>query len=600
MKTMKIKIPLMLFPVLFALVGPRAEASWLIDAERFHVSAHGQISCQDCHEEISIPERHPDPRKIGRERMGIFDAGRCYSCHDDVESDLDRGIHGKEKARDPWAYEKCTACHQPHYQALLADKAEGKLDPARPIKEQCGSCHERKTSLPKPSVEDEACMACHLSVPADDLQASARIARLCFNCHGLAGAKAAEMAGMPVSPINEKAYRNTPHSSISCTVCHPGAVSSGHASKSTGECRQCHLSRHDEKVAHDAHVGVTCEACHMGNVEPFRDPVTKRVEWRRKKRPDRESGIHRMVATTDDETACTRCHFQGNQLGAVAMVLPSKSILCMPCHTATFSVRDTTTVISLVVLLFGMASVLSYWLSATLNGTKEKGAVGKLIKLSGQAIRAVFSRGFPLIVKAIIIDVIFQRRLLRQAPARWCIHSLIFLPFVFRFGWGIVALTASLIKPEWSWYWFMLDKNDPVTGLLFDVTGIMVISGVCLAGFRGIKERTRRSPDLPGQDYLALSLMAGIILFGFLLEGVRIAMTGAPGGASYSFVGYAISRCFSDISVLEDAYGFLWYFHAVLTGAFAAYLPFSRMFHIVMGPIVLAMNAVSAQRRGSH
>jgi hypothetical protein len=42
----------------------------------------------------------------------------------------------------------------------------------------------------------------------------------------------------------------------------------------------------------------------------------------------------------------------------------------------------------------------------------------------------------------------------------------------------------------------------------------------------------------------------------------------------------------------------VWYLHAVLTGAFIVYLPFSRMLHMVMAPLVLAMNAANKGREG--
>jgi len=35
----------------------------------------------------------------------------------------------------------------------------------------------------------------------------------------------------------------------------------------------------------------------------------------------------------------------------------------------------------------------------------------------------------------------------------------------------------------------------------------------------------------------------------------------------------------------------VWYLHAVLSGAFLVYLPFSRMFHMIVAPVSLAMNA---------
>jgi hypothetical protein len=85
------------------------------------------------------------------------------------------------------------------------------------------------------------------------------------------------------------------------------------------------------------------------------------------------------------------------------------------------------------------------------------------------------------------------------------------------------------------------------------------------------------------------------VLAGFALEGIRIAMNGYPAGSSYAFVGDAVSRFFYGVAGLEDIYGPVWYLHAVLTGAFAAYLPFSRMFHIVLAPALLALNA--AQHR---
>jgi nitrate reductase gamma subunit len=37
--------------------------------------------------------------------------------------------------------------------------------------------------------------------------------------------------------------------------------------------------------------------------------------------------------------------------------------------------------------------------------------------------------------------------------------------------------------------------------------------------------------------------------------------------------------------------------HAILTGAFVAYLPFSRMFHMIMAPVSLAINVDAKHNR---
>jgi len=93
-------------------------------------------------------------------------------------------------------------------------------------------------------------------------------------------------------------------------------------------------------------------------------------------------------------------------------------------------------------------------------------------------------------------------------------------------------------------------------------------------------------------------LIAGIVVVGFILEGIRIAMTGWPGNAAYAVIGFGISKLFSDPTGLTGVYGYIWYVHAISTGAFVAYLPFSRLFHIIMAPVVLAINAISEQDRG--
>jgi nitrate reductase gamma subunit len=236
---------------------------------------------------------------------------------------------------------------------------------------------------------------------------------------------------------------------------------------------------------------------------------------------------------------------------------------------------------------------VSVWLSGSLSGQRDLGPFDKVFKLLWNAAKGLFSRKIFLIIKAMILDVLFQRRLYRQSGTRWLIHSLIFFPFVFRFFWGLVALTASIWKPEWSWVWAMLDRNHPTTAFLFDLTGIMVLLGVVLAFIRGGLRRPSQLPGLPGQDRVALGLIAGIIVVGFILEGMRISMTGHPDGAGYAFLGHGLSVLFSDPRGLTEVYGYLWYLHAILTGAFVAYLPFSRLLHIILAPVVLAMNAVS-------
>jgi len=162
----------------------------------------------------------------------------------------------------------------------------------------------------------------------------------------------------------------------------------------------------------------------------------------------------------------------------------------------------------------------------------------------------------------------------------------------------MIALIGSLWKPEWPFMWPMLDKNQPVTAFLFDLTGLILILGIAFALVRGARKTRTRLPDLASQDRIALALIGGIALVGFVLEGMRIAMTGFPGGAEWAFLGYGIGELFSQGSDLVNIYGYVWYLHALLSGAFLAYLPFSRLLHIIVAPLVLTGNAASERRHG--
>ena len=306
---------------------------------------------------------------------------------------------------------------------------------------------------------------------------------------------------------------------------------------------------------------------------------------------DKPLDVHDMAIKNRDET-CKRCHFSGNTVGAAAMVLPSKSVICMPCHVATFSVGDTTTIITLIIFIFGAVAALSFWLTGSVAGSDRGGFLNKL----GRSVGRSWARSFPpasgAILEAFFLDGVLLRRLYRENPGRWLIHALIFYPFIVRFVWGIIALLGSLWTPSNTTIRAMLNINDPTTAFVFDFTGACVILGVILAIIRGATRKTP-VPEGMGQDRLAQGLLGGAVILGFIVEGMRIAMTQVPPElAHYSFVGYAISNLFTPGS-LTGVYGYMWYLHAIVWAAFVCYLPFSRMFHILLTPLVLAMNAAT-------
>ena len=97
-----------------------------------------------------------------------------------------------------------------------------------------------------------------------------------------------------------------------------------------------------------------------------------------------------------------------------------------------------------------------------------------------------------------------------------------------------------------------------------------------------------------GQDFVVLSLIGALLLTGFIVEGMRILLTGIPISiAVFSFLGYPLSLFLSLFPIRWEAvYPYGWYIHAILTGALIAYLPFSKMFHILVSPLVFMVKAL--------
>jgi nitrate reductase gamma subunit len=540
----------------------RVESSWLIDPERAHVSVHGRLSCLECHSDINEKKRHPDVADVDKPLSAFFRREQCAACHENVLNEINqKGIHHGSVIDEKGRYDLCIECHDAHYQEAYSGSAEksdvDKLPDTALIPSEC-----------------DGCMACHGAIHDEYPENVEKISLLCFYCHSGMQEKVHKKDLIWYPTIDSDAYKSTVHSEIACTECHKGSLEFKHSDQELVDCQVCHLP-HNEKTAHDAHSDVTCGACHLNDITLVRDRKNNKVMWRNYPGPRSASRIHEM-SLTDDDASCGRCHFKGNDLGAPASILPAKGIICMPCHAATFSIGDAPTAISLLIFIIGIINIL-------------------FICLSGDRPERTEAVRLRKIIEALLLDVLLQRRLFRISRIRWLFHAVILYPVILRLSWGLVALLSSLWFNQWPWVRAMLDKNHPLTAFLFDVTGVMVIIGLtCIILRTKIIRSTNRIEGMPKRDWPAYGLLGAVIVVGFILEAMRISMTGSPKGSEYAFMGYCISRIINGAH-LTDIYGTVWYIHAIFTAAFVSYLPFSRMLHVIIAPISLAVSACSKE-----
>ncbi|TET90269.1 MAG: 4Fe-4S dicluster domain-containing protein [Methanomassiliicoccales archaeon] len=194
-------------------------------------------------------------------------------------------------------------------------------------------------------------------------------------------------------------------------------------------------------------------------------------------------------------------------------------------------------------------------------------------------------------IKSLIVYGILQKRVIREGyPGVF--HSFIFWGFVFL----LIVTGIVFIQMDFGFYILYGDSCNYVT-LLADLVGLMVLAGVFLAFYRRyIKKPSRLTRRR--EDAVALTLIFLIIITGFLAEGFRI-MDGQPGplcrtspvphpldDALWSPVGSAFAWFFglfmSDGGSLWPVF---WWLHMALAFAFIAYLPFSKLSHIITGPL---------------
>jgi Fe-S oxidoreductase/nitrate reductase gamma subunit len=193
---------------------------------------------------------------------------------------------------------------------------------------------------------------------------------------------------------------------------------------------------------------------------------------------------------------------------------------------------------------------------------------------SSERFEAVLER-----LKGVLVYGFGQTRLLRSRYAG-IFHLFFFFGFVILFIGTLVVLIhedMGLRIMQGNFYLYF-------QSLALDLFGLLAVVGILMAGFRRYFLKPARLHNT-WQDALILGSLLVILLTGFVLEGLRISATRDP-WAQWSPVGLATGRLFEALfpeHVLAPLHEFLWWFHLILVFAIIAWLPYSKLFHIITG-----------------
>jgi Fe-S oxidoreductase len=184
-------------------------------------------------------------------------------------------------------------------------------------------------------------------------------------------------------------------------------------------------------------------------------------------------------------------------------------------------------------------------------------------------------------VRLVLGHAVAQRRTARERDAG-LFHAFISYGFVvLTIATTVVALDADFGTAIMRGRFYLYFQSFVV-----DLFGALVMVGVLMAAARRYVQRPRKLVHT-GEAALVLAAVFLMCLQGFLVEGWRIAATNDPWGAWSPFGNLVAraSRQLMSVETMQGAHAFTWWFHLATSFAFLAWLPYTKMAHLLTAPL---------------
>jgi len=303
--------------------------------------------------------------------------------------------------------------------------------------------------------------------------------------------------------------------------------------------------------------------------------------------------------------------------------------------------------IALAIFGIGLFYKISTWFRYSLGIEAAKIPTSRRVMAAAKGIfLTLFSKKILILARVFTLDVLLQTRILRESVPRWLMHMGIFGGFMLLLIMhALEGLITSKLFPDYS------PTLNPFL-FLRNLSLAVVLFGMSVAVYRRFFSRAPRLFS-SAMDHYSLIILAVIMISGLLLESVKIvsytsyqtmveeygdledekeakALTSfwikefgiaspnlkgpfdrtilslgeelhetncaaCHSRPQWAFLSYGVSRAAKSFAPGLDKINsqhILWYVHFLACFIGLAYLPFSKMFHIIATPLSLLSNAV--------
>ncbi len=282
--------------------------------------------------------------------------------------------------------------------------------------------------------------------------------------------------------------------------------------------------------------------------------------------------------------------------------------------------------------------VLSVWLKARVPGLPADASRWRKLGAALRFIAAlIFSRRIWSLLRALAVDGMVHRRLYRTDRRRWAVHLAVFGSWLVL---GLLSILTGVVVEILPLLGMSPEEvaSIPLFGHLFhadvwwvallnELLGLLVLAGMLLVIIRRYVQKDPQLRTMPA-DNAVIVLLTLIALGGFFAESFRLLAdyTTAAGafapdpamisperlppalhgvwGPQWGFAGYLLASLLGALrlspSIWQAAYNLFFWLHFAAVTALLFYLPFSRFFHVIMSPVIVAYNTtVEKQKRGA-